>query len=164
VKKISILLLTIFLVLSCTDNKKANVQHKSKVTLEKKNKSDIVWYSNIEEAVNIAKQKNKPILLQFSGSDWCKWCIRLNNEVLHTKEFSNYAKDNLILVNLDYPRSIPQTEQTKAYNQEMLQKYGIRGFPTVLLLDKNGNVLHQTGYRPGGPIEYIKHIKQVLEN
>ncbi|MEE9431473.1 MAG: thioredoxin family protein [Melioribacteraceae bacterium] len=156
-KKISLLLLTVFIVFSCTDNKKAN----SKALVEGNNTetSEVVWHTNLEQAIVIAEKENKQILLQFSGSDWCHWCKRLNEEVLETKEFENYAQDNMVLVNLDYPKSIPQTDKVKEYNQKMLQKYGVRGFPTVLLLDKTGKVVKQTGFVAGGPSKYIKHIK-----
>lgn len=139
-KKISILLLSIFLLLSCADDK--------------------IWHTNLEKAIEVAEKENKPILLQFSGSDWCKWCIKLNEEVMFKKEFLDYAKENIILVNLDFPRSIQQTVEIKAYNRALANKYGIKGYPTVLLLDKSGNVVKQTGYQPGGPAAYIQHIKQ----
>ena len=168
-KKILILFMVVFITLNCTQNKKTKAQPKAeKVKTEtvgnKHIRNGVVWYSNLEDAIKVAKKENKPILLQFSGSDWCRWCIKLNQEVFFTKEFADYAKDNIVLVNLDYPRSIPQSEKTRAYNEAMLRKYGIRGFPTVLLLDKNGNVVRQTGYRPGGPLEYIKHIKSTFSN
>ncbi len=140
-KKISILLLSTFLLFSCADDK--------------------IWHTNLEEAIEVAEEENKPILLQFSGSDWCKWCIKLNEEVMFKKEFLDYAKENIILVNLDFPRSIQQTVEIKAYNRALANKYGIKGYPTVLLLDKSGNVDKRTGYQPGGPLAYIKHIKEV---
>ena len=157
-KKISIfLLLTIFIAVGCTDN---NANDQKNIETNSGNATEAIWHTNLEKAIQIAKNKDKPILLQFSGSDWCKWCIKLNDEVLFKKEFTDYAKDNMILVNLDFPRSIPQTDELKAYNQGLLNKYGVRGFPTVLLLDKNGDVVLQTGYQPGGPAAYIQHIKQ----
>ena len=150
-KKISSILLISFLILfGCTNNKASDGTTES---------NNLVWHSTIEEAIKIAQKENKPILVQFSGSDWCKWCIKLNNEVLHTKEFGDYAKDNLVLVNLDFPRSIPQSDEVKNYNRAQMNKYGVRGFPTVLLMDKNGSVVRVTGYQPGGPAAYIQHIK-----
>lgn len=162
-KKISALLLVIIILLGCSNNEdKVNNNKTSNQTIEKhtsKNTNDLVWHTNLEKAIEVAGKENKPILMQFSGSDWCKWCIKLNEEVMFTKEFADYAKDNIVLINFDYPRSIPQSDATKAYNQEMLNKYGVRGFPTVLLLDKTGKVVKQTGYQSGGPLAYIAHIK-----
>ncbi len=153
-KKISVLLIAFLFLFGCSDSNKSTAG----------DKSDLKWYTNIDEAVKVAQKEDKPILVQFSGSDWCKWCIKLNNEVLHTKEFADYAKKNMVLVNLDFPRSIPQSDEVKNYNRSMAQKYGIRGFPTVLLMDKNGNVVRVTGYQPGGPQAYIQHIKDAYKS
>ena len=149
-KKISILLLAVFILFGCTNNNASDNENTG---------NGLVWHSTIEEAIKVAQKEDRPILVQFSGSDWCKWCIKLNNEVLHTKEFGDYAKDNLVLVNLDFPRTIPQSNEVRNYNRAQMNKYGVRGFPTVLLMDKNGNVVKFTGYQPGGPSAYIKHIK-----
>jgi thioredoxin-related protein len=113
------------------------------------------------KSVEIAKKESKPVLLQFSGSDWCKWCIKLNDEVMFTKEFAKYAKENLVLVNIDNLRKSPQPEEVVIYNQSLMRKYSIQGYPTVLLLDKTGNVIKRTGYLPEttGPKAYIAHIK-----
>ena len=118
------------------------------------------WFTNVEKAVEIAKKEDKRVLVQFSGSDWCKWCIKLNDEVFNKKDFADYAKDKMILVNLDFPRTIAQTDEVKEYNRSMANKYGVRGFPTVLLLDKEGNLVKKTGYQPGGPNAYVEHIKE----
>ena len=149
-KKISVLLLATFFLFGCANNNQAN---------DNTSKNGVVWHTNIEKAIEIGKKENKPVLVQFSGSDWCKWCIKLNNEVLNTKEFGKYAKENLVLVNLDFPRTIPQTDLVKNYNRVQMNKYGVQGFPTVLLLDKTGKLVQQTGYQPGGPVAYIQHIK-----
>ena len=164
-KKLSILLIAVFILFGCANNNEANDQAKIETNdqvLQKANDHDVnglVWHTNLEKALKIAKEEDKPVFLQFSGSDWCKWCIKLNDEVLFTKDFANWAKDNIVLVNLDFPRTIPQTEEVKAYNNGLMKKYGVRGFPTVLLLDNNANVVLQTGYQPGGPAAYIQHIK-----
>lgn len=149
-KKIAVLLFATFILFGCANNNQASDQT---------SKNGLVWHTNIEQAVAIAKKENKPVLVQFSGSDWCKWCIKLNNEVMDTKEFANYAKDNLVLVNLDFPHTIPQTDLVKNYNQAQVNKYRIEGFPAVLLLDKTGKLVFETGYQPGGPVAYIQHIK-----
>jgi len=159
VKKLSVLLLAALIIFGCANNNEAK-NDQAIVKTSNHDKNGLMWYSNLEEAIAVAKTENKPVLLQFSGSDWCKWCIRLNNEVLFTPEFAAWAKENIILVNLDFPRTIPQTDEVKLYNRSLMNKYGVRGFPTVLLLDKNANVVVQTGYQPGGPDAYIAHIKE----
>jgi protein disulfide-isomerase len=118
------------------------------------------WYINLEEAVEVAQEENKNILVNFTGSDWCVWCMRLSDEVFIQDEFGTYANENLVLVKIDFPRKkqLPQGEQE--YNNGLAQKYGIRGFPTILLLDSDGNLVRQTQYQPGGAENYIKHIDE----
>lgn len=150
-KKISLLIVATFILFGCANNNQAS---------DDSSKNGLVWHTDVEKAVEIAKKENKQVLVQFSGSDWCKWCIKLNEEVLNTKEFANFAKDNLVLVNLDFPRTIAQTDFVKNYNRMQMNKYGVQGFPTVLLLDKTGKLVLQTGYLPGGPTPYVQHIKE----
>ena len=124
-------------------------------------KSDnLSWYINLEEAVKVAQEENKNILVNFTGSDWCVWCIRLSDEVFTKDEFGRYANDNLVLVKLDFPRKTSLPEHEQQYNNGLAQKYGIKGFPTILLLDSDGNLVQRTGYQPGGPENYIKHIDE----
>ena len=117
------------------------------------------WKTNVEEAIEIAKEENKVVLVNFTGSDWCKWCFKLNDEVFSLAEFEKYAAENLVLVKIDFPRSIPQTDETKSYNQSLAKKYGIQGFPTILIIDSADNLLAKTGYQPGGAANYVSHIE-----
>ena len=120
------------------------------------------WKENLEQAVAQAKKENKAVLVNFTGSDWCIWCKRLNSEVFTQKEFEDYAKNNLVLVKLDFPRDIPQTNETKLYNNTLAQKFGIQGFPTILIMNSKGELVAKTGYQPGGPTKYVDHIKSYL--
>ena len=120
------------------------------------------WKTNVEEAVQIAKKENKAVLINFTGSDWCKWCFKLNDEVFSQAEFEKYAAENLVLVKIDFPRSVQQTNETKMYNQTLAQKYGIQGFPTILIMDNAGNLLAKTGYQPGGASNYVSYIQSLL--
>lgn len=120
------------------------------------------WEENLETALQKAKAENKAVLVNFTGSDWCQWCIKLSDEVFSKSEFEDYAEDNLILVRLDFPRSIEQNAETKAYNNQLAQRYGVQGFPTVLLFNSQGKMVLQTGYQPGGPVSYVEHLKNKL--
>lgn len=120
------------------------------------------WKTNLEQAVAQAKKENKAVLVNFTGSDWCIWCKRLNSEVFSQKEFEEYASKKLILVKLDFPKDIQQTDATKLYNNTLAQKYGIEGFPTILILNSKGDLLAKTGYQPGGAVNYVKHIESFL--
>ncbi|MFI5236400.1 MAG: thioredoxin family protein [Ignavibacteriales bacterium] len=120
------------------------------------------WESNLEQAIDQAKKENKAVLVNFTGSDWCSWCIRLSSEVFQQKDFEEYAKKSLILVMLDFPRNIKQSSETQAYNRSLAQKYGIQGFPTILIFNSEGKLAGQTGYLPGGPNKYIANIQSYL--
>lgn len=120
------------------------------------------WEENLETALQKAKTENKAVLVNFTGSDWCQWCIRLSNEVFSQPEFEEYADENLILVRLDFPRNIEQSPETKMYNNQLAQRFGVQGFPTILLFNSQGQIVLQTGYQPGGPVSYINHLKSYL--
>lgn len=124
--------------------------------------ADISWHSNIEDALQRAKKYDKHVFLFFTGSDWCTWCHRLHDEVFDHKEFQDYAKKNMEMVMLDFPRSKKLDPDTEAYNQNQAQKYGVRGFPSVIILDKEGEVAMQLGYQEGGPVKYVEFIDNVL--
>jgi len=127
-----------------------------KTATKKVESSQLNWVNNIEDAVAQAKDGNKAVLVNFTGSDWCKWCVKLDGEVFSKKEFEAYAKENLVLVKLDFPSKIQQSEETKAYNIAQRDKYQVKGYPTILILDSKGKVLEATGYQPGGPAKLTK--------
>jgi thioredoxin-related protein len=123
---------------------------------------NLKWQNNLEKALQQARQENKAVLVNFTGSDWCIWCKRLNEEVFSKKEFETYAKKNLILVKLDFPRNIEQSTETKLYNNNLAQRFGVQGFPTILLFNSSGKLVLTTGYQPGGPASYVNHLKAYL--
>ncbi len=122
------------------------------------------WMTDFEAARKLAAEKSLPILADFSGSDWCGWCIKLDKEVFSKKPFREYARQNVVLFLADFPSRTKQPAELKAQNEKLAQTYGVRGFPTVLLLDAKGKELARTGYKPGGPKAYIEHIKELLVN
>ena len=123
---------------------------------------ELKWHTDVKEAIAVSNKEKKPMLLFFTGSDWCGWCIRLQNEVLKTPEFQKWASDNVVLVELDYPRRVAQTPELKNQNAELQQAFGIQGFPTIYFTsaeNKEGRVnftgLGQTGYVAGGPSAWL---------
>jgi protein disulfide-isomerase len=143
------LLLFIFLFTSCNNGQSAS-------------SDGLNWENNLETAIQQAKKENKAVLVNFTGSDWCIWCKRLSSEVFQQEAFKNYADESLVLVMLDFPRSIEQSAETQSYNRNLAQKYGIQGFPTILIFDGDGKLVGQTGYLPGGPEKYVENIKSYL--
>ncbi|MBN2104655.1 thioredoxin family protein [bacterium] len=121
------------------------------------------WFEDFQAAKVHAEKTGKYILLNFSGSDWCIWCKRLSDEVFIQDGFINYAKDNLVLAVADFPRADKQSKKIKAQNEALLEKFKIRGFPTVLILDPEGGLVYQTGYLRGGADVYVSHVKEIIE-
>ncbi|MHC4777279.1 MAG: thioredoxin family protein [Planctomycetota bacterium] len=114
------------------------------------------WITDFEEAKAAAKAAGKDLLVNFSGSDWCGWCIKLDKEVFSQAEFLSAAKKNFILCNLDFPRK--KADPHKEKNSKISQAYGVGGFPTVILLDPQGRIYGRTGYEKGGAASYITHL------
>ena len=127
--------------------------------------SEIEWIKDMDEAFIRAKELDKPILVDFSGSDWCGWCMRLDKEVFSQPEFVEWAKEHIVACLLDFPRKERKdtvSEEQKKKNEAMAKKYEVRGYPTVLILAPDGTIIARTGYRRGGPKAYIKHLERLL--
>jgi protein disulfide-isomerase len=130
---------------------------------------ELKWETNLEQASQIAIKTKKPLLLFFTGSDWCGWCIRLQNEVLKKPEFAAWAKENVVLVELDFPRRTPQLPEIQKQNMELQQIFEVRGYPTIWLANptkKDGKTnlekLGSTGYVAGGPAKWLETVNQFL--
>ncbi|MFH1999003.1 MAG: thioredoxin family protein [Planctomycetota bacterium] len=122
-----------------------------------------LWMNDFDEALALAETSGKDLLVDFSGSDWCKWCIKLDEEVFSKPEFVESAAKEYILVVLDFPQGEELQAKIKnpERNKELVKKFNIRGYPTVLLVDKSGHAYAKTGYREGGPELYIDHLKKL---
>jgi len=117
------------------------------------------WLSDFNAAVAAAKASHRDILMDFTGSDWCPVCIRMEKDILSTPAFKDYASKNLILMRVDFPegRQLPQKVQDQ--NNDLQNKYGAQYLPTYILLDGSGNVLWQeVGYVEGGPSAFIAKL------
>jgi protein disulfide-isomerase len=121
------------------------------------------WQTNFDQAKKMALEKKEPIMAVFTGSDWCPWCMKLEKEVLTKDEFKDYAKTSLVLFLADFPSSRKLKEEIAKQNQELAEKYGVEGFPTVLILNADGKVLAKTGYRAGGAAQYVEYIKNLIK-
>lgn len=120
------------------------------------------WITDFEAAKKVAAEKKLPILMDFSGSDWCIWCQRLDSEVFTQKAFQDYAKDNLVLFLADFPMRSQQPEELKKQNRKLQSTYRVAGYPTVILVSAQGDELARTGYVRGGPEAYVEHLKGLL--
>ena len=119
------------------------------------------WLTDLPKAQAKAKEENKQVLLDFTGSDWCGWCIKFNKEVLSTPEFADYAAKHLVLVEVDFPRKKEQSDELKKANKDLGSKYKVNGYPTFVVLNKEGKeVGRQVGYSAGGPTAFIAKLDE----
>ncbi len=126
---------------------------------------DPIWLHTLEEAKEQAGKEGKNILMYFSGSDWCKPCILLKQEILETEEFQAYANEHLVMLQVDFPRKKKNrlsAEQMKA-NEALAEKYNLQGaFPLVVLLTPDEKVLGNNGYQRISASEYVDQIRSIL--
>jgi protein disulfide-isomerase len=120
-------------------------------------KSSGIWQTDYKQALAQAAQEKKRVLLDFTGSDWCPYCIQMDKEVLTQPEFRVFAARKLVLVKLDFPRKKKMPPAEAEQNQKLQQEFTIEGFPTYVLLNPAGTEMRrQVGYLEGGPKEFIK--------
>ena len=117
--------------------------------------------TDYNQALLRASTESKRVLLDFTGSDWCGWCKRLHSEIFQTQQFRDYAGENLVLVELDFPRNKHQSRELKEQNRKLQQKFGISGFPTLIILDSTGNKIGQMGYMRGGPVPFLTALDEI---
>jgi protein disulfide-isomerase len=120
------------------------------------------WLTDISAARETAKEQDRPILIFFTGSDWCGWCRKLSREIFSQQEFHVYADDNLVLLKVDFPRRTPQPPEVRRANQALARKFSVKGLPTIVLLDKYANEVGRTGYQHMTPSQYVDHLESFL--
>ena len=118
------------------------------------------WKTDYTAALAEAAKENKMVLLDFTGSDWCGWCIKLQKDTFSKSEFKKFAQESLVLVELDFPRGKTQSDELKKQNEELAEKFGVQGFPTLVLLDPQGkDATRNVGYLQGGPEAFIQWVE-----
>ncbi len=120
------------------------------------------WQTNFEAAKTKARNENKLLLVDFTGSDWCTWCVQLKDEVFDQAVFQEQARQKFVLVELDFPRQKQLPEELKAQNEQLALRYQVDSFPTILILDAEGQRIARTSYRPGGPEEFVQHLMEFV--
>jgi protein disulfide-isomerase len=132
---------------------------------------ELTWHTDMSKASELSMKEKKPLMLFFTGADWCGWCIRLQKEVFKTEEFTKWAKDNVILVELDFPRRTPQDEVIKRQNYNMKNTFQVKGYPTVWFVNPkiqeenkmNLEALGSTGYVAGGPQKWLESANSIIK-
>lgn len=121
-----------------------------------------LWTDDYEAALQQAKAESRFVLLDFTGSDWCGWCKRLEGEVFSKPSFKDFAKKNLVCVTLDFPRGHSLPKKTVEQNEALSKKFAVGGYPTIILLDPTGNKVGNTGYKAGGAESYVEHLESLI--
>ena len=137
--------------------------------LAQEGKTELDWNTDLVKAVDKSIAEEKPMLMFFTGSDWCGWCKRLQAEAFFKPEFAKWAKDNVVLMELDFPRRTPQEEAVITQNMNILRMFGVRGYPTIWFVNptKNGAEINfgkigSTGYVKGGAEAWIAQADKIL--
>lgn len=142
------------------------------LSCEAQTKSEnLEWHTDMDEAIKISNKKNKPLMLFFTGSDWCGWCIKLQKEVFFKPEFEAWAKKNVVLVELDFPRRKKLSEKLRQQNASLQQTFQVQGYPTIYFVEAektgegrvNLNSLGKAGYMRGGPSVWIANANTFLK-
>jgi thiol-disulfide isomerase/thioredoxin len=121
------------------------------------------WVTNWADAKAQAAKEKKLLLIDFSGSDWCGWCMKLDKEVFSKKDFLAEAKKKYVMVLLDFPRDKSgQSEELQKQNDKLQEEFQVEGFPSVFLAKADGTPIAKTGYRPGGPKVYLGHLEELV--
>ncbi len=124
--------------------------------------AELPWTAELPKALEKAQSERKLVLLDFTGSDWCVWCRRFEEDILSQPEFVTYARTNLIMLLLDYPKAKEQTDDLRQRNAELKAKFKVNGFPTFVVLNSQGQeIRRQVGYLSGGPEAFITKLKQL---
>lgn len=121
------------------------------------------WETDFAKASTNASKSELYMLLDFSGSDWCGWCMKLDAEVFSKADFKKYAKTNLVCVMVDFPHQKTQSKKLKEQNAELAKKYDVHGYPTVIILSPEGDLVGRTGYQEGGAKKYVEHLKEMID-
>ncbi len=126
-------------------------------------RAEAMWGHNIIIAQSRAKENGKLVLLDFTGSDWCPPCMALHDFVLTQAEFLNYAEKNLELVELDFPKNKSIDAKLAESNARLAEKYNIDGFPTIIVLNAAGKIVHRdVGYSGKNAKAYTANLQKAL--
>jgi protein disulfide-isomerase len=141
--------------------KLAKTRKSQAAVLSEKRVSELPWATDLPKALAQAGPANKIVLLDFTGSDWCAWCMKFEDDVLSKPEFAAYAKTNLELVLVDFPKTKVQSDALKKTNDELQTKFKVDGFPTYVALNADGKEIgRQVGYLSGGPQAFIAELEK----
>lgn len=121
-----------------------------------------LWVRDFEKAKQTAAAEGKDLLIDFTGSDWCSWCIKLRKEVFDLDAFKTAGPKNFVLLEIDFPQDKSKlSKETQEQNAKLQTQFGVQGFPSIVLADAQGRPYAKTGYQPGGPEKYLPHLDEL---
>ena len=120
------------------------------------------WSTDLAKAQAQARVEGKAVLINFTGSDWCGWCMKLRKDVFLKPDFAAYAQTNLVLVEIDFPKRKTLSPEVQKANQRLEQQFQVQGFPTLVLLDRNGTRLSNVNYANGGTRTFLAEVERIL--
>ncbi len=127
--------------------------------------TESAWIQDFAKAQAKATSEKKDLLIDFTGSDWCVWCKKLDAEVFTQGDFEKKIQEQFVLVKLDFPRDAKLvTPEIKKQNEGLMTRFGVQGFPTIFLTDAGGKPYAKTGYQEGGPEKYMTHVAGLRDN
>ena len=121
------------------------------------------WTTSYAKALEASKETGKPILANFTGSDWCGYCIRLHKQVFKKSEFRSWAKKNVILLELDYPKGKRLSPKLRQQNSELARRYKVSGYPTLMMLDSEGETLFRPRASIRGAKNWVDQVRTAVE-
>lgn len=125
-----------------------------------------VWSTNYQKSYELSIKHNLPMIMVFSGSDWCKSCIKLREQILVSPEFSEWANENAVCLSVDFPsqKKNQLSLELRAQNDSLAKQFNKNGvFPLVLIFSE-GEVIGNLGYKDITPQEYITKLENIIKN
>lgn len=119
------------------------------------------WLTDFSVAKKQAKEENKPIIMLFTGSDWCPYCIKWEKEVFSKPEFQSYAKTNLVLLLVDFPDKKPLPKAQGRANQVLQDRFNVEEYPTIVALDSKAKKIGSFNYTEGGPQAFFAKLEKL---
>jgi len=141
-----------------------NGQGSPQATQQQQMATKLLWVESYEQALQMATKDHKPVILYFTGSDWCGWCKKMDQEVFSSTAFAEEIGGRFIFVKVDFPMNRKLPEAQARQNAQLKQRYGVTGYPTLVIVDGNGGFIGETGYRAGGGKAYAQWLEQFLSH